>query len=385
MNLKVHQDHARFRQIIKGRIRKELRRFISKGELLGREGKKVVSIPLPRIDIPRFRFGERQQGGVGQGEGEPGDPLSEAEGEEGAGQAGSEAGQHVLEVDVTIEELAEILGEELELPNIEEKGRDRLVSTYDRYVGIRRVGPESLRHFKRTYRAALRRQIASGTYDPKRPVIIPVREDKRFRSWKTEEVHEANAVIIYMMDVSGSMGEEQKEIVRIESFWIDAWLSTQYEGLDTRYVIHDAVAREVDRETFFHTRESGGTMISSAYKLCNEIIERDYAPEEWNIYPFHFSDGDNWSADDTAASIELLEERIVPASNQFCYGQVHSPYGSGQFIKDLTAKLGEEERVVTSEIPDRDGIVDSIRSRATPESAGSTSSPPTSRYWATTR
>jgi len=361
MNLKIHQDHARFRQIVKGRIRKELRRFISKGELLGREGKKVVSIPLPRIDIPRFRFGERQQGGVGQGDGEPGDPLSESEGEDGAGKAGKDEGQHALEVDVTIEELAEILGEELELPNIEDKGKDRLVSTYDRYVGIRNVGPESLRHFKRTYREALKRQIASGAYDPSRPVIIPVREDKRFRSWKTEQVHEANAVIVYMMDVSGSMGEEQKEIVRIESFWLDAWLSTQYDGLETRFIIHDAVAREVDRETFFHTRESGGTMISSAYKLCAEIIDRDYPINEWNIYPFHFSDGDNWSADDTNASLALLEERIVPAANQFSYGQVHSPYGSGQFIKDLGAKLGDEERIVTSEIPDRDGIVDSIK------------------------
>ena len=71
-----------------------------------------------------------------------------------------------------------------------------------------------------------------------------------------------------MMDVSGSMGDEQKEIVRIESFWIDAWLQSQYKGLESRYIIHDAVAREVDRETFFHTRESGGTMISSAYKLA---------------------------------------------------------------------------------------------------------------------
>jgi uncharacterized protein len=362
MNLKIHQDHARFRQIVKGRVREELRKYIASGELIGREGGKTVSVPLPRIDIPRFRFGDRDQGGVGQGDGEPGDPLSQPEeGEGGEGKAGDQEGQHILEVDVTIEELAEILGEELELPNIEEKGKERVVSKKDRYVGIRRVGPESLKHFKRTYREALKRQIASGLYDPKRPVIVPVREDKRFRSWRTENVHEANAVIIYMMDVSGSMGEEQKEIVRIESFWIDAWLSTQYKGLDTRFIIHDAAAREVDRETFFHTRESGGTMISSAYKVCADIIERDYPISEWNIYPFHFSDGDNWSTDDTKVSIDLLEQRLLPASNMFGYGQVHSPYGSGQFIKDLQAKLAADERLVLSEIPDRDGIVDSIK------------------------
>jgi uncharacterized sporulation protein YeaH/YhbH (DUF444 family) len=298
---------------------------------------------------------------VGQGDGEPGDPLSQSDSEEGAGQAGDQEGKHVLEIDVSIEELAEILGEELALPNLEEKGKERVVSTQDRYVGIKKVGPESLRHFKRTYREALKRQIASGVYNPERPVIIPIRDDKRYRSWRTEEVHEANAVIIYMMDVSGSMGEEQKEIVRIESFWIDAWLSSQYKGLETRFIIHDAAAREVDRDTFFHTRESGGTMISSAYKVCIDIIDADYPPSDWNIYPFHFSDGDNWSADDTRQSLEMLEKKIVPASNMFGYGQVHSPYGSGQFIRDLRSRFSEDDQVILSEIQDRSGIMDSIK------------------------
>jgi hypothetical protein len=361
VSLRIHQDHARFRQIVKGRVRKELRKYISRGELIGKEGGKLVSIPLPEIDIPRFRHGERQQGGVGQGDGDEGDPLSAEDGQPGQGEAGDQEGQHVLEAEVTIEELARILGEELELPDIQDKGKDRVVSTVDRYVGIRRVGPESLRHVKRTFREALKRQIASGTYDPKRPVIIPIREDKRFRSWRTEERREANAVIIYMMDVSGSMGEEQKEIVRIESFWIDAWLRSQYRGLETRFIIHDAVAREVDRETFFTTRESGGTMISSAYRLCAEIVERDYPAAEWNIYPFHFSDGDNWSGDDTRASLDLLEQQLIPVSNMFAYGQVHSPYGSGQFIKDLALRFPDDPVVVTSEIADRDGIVDSIK------------------------
>jgi len=164
-----------------------------------------------------------------------------------------------------------------------------------------------------------------------------------------------------MMDVSGSMGDEQKEIVRIESFWIDTWLRKHYKGLETRYVIHDAVAREVDRETFFHTRESGGTMISSAYKLALEIIEADYAPPSWNVYPFHFSDGDNWSADDTRVCVELLQERILPAVNLFAYGQVESPYGSGQFIKDLREAFGDRENVALSEIADKEAIYPSIK------------------------
>ena len=361
MSLRVDQDHSRFKQIVRGKIRQNLRRYISKGELLGRQGKDTVSIPVPQIDIPRFRFADKQGGGVAQGDGEPGDGLSQPGDEPGAGQAGEGEGDHALEVDVTLDELAEILGEELELPNIEDKGKETIVSEKDRYVGIRRVGPNSLRHFRRTYREAMKREIASGSYDPRRPMVIPVRDDMRYRSWRTDQEPIANAVIIYMMDVSGSMGDEQKEIVRIESFWIDAWLKHQYKGLETRFIIHDAVAREVDRDTFFRTRESGGTMISSAYKKAAELIEQNYPAESWNIYLFHFSDGDNWSVDDTLVCVKLLQDKLLPAANIFCYGQVESPYGSGQFIKDLEEHLKDHEKLITSEIADRDAIVDSIK------------------------
>jgi sporulation protein YhbH len=363
MSLKIDQDHSRFRGIVRGKIRQNLRRYISQGSLLGRKGKDLVSIPIPQIDIPHFSFGEQQTGGAGQGEGNPGDPVSgqQAEEADGAGKAGQDAGNHMLEVDVTLDELAEILGQELELPDIQTKGQSKILSSKDRYTGIRKTGPESLRHFKRTYREALKRAIASGLYDSSRPVVMPQHEDKRYRSWRESTEPVANAVILYMMDVSGSMGDEQKEIVRIESFWIDTWLRRQYEGLESRYIIHDAVAKEVDRETFFHTRESGGTMISSAYKLASQIIDEHYPVDQWNIYPFHFSDGDNWSMDDTLTCVEILKQSLLPRVNMFAYGQVDSPYGSGQFIKDLREHFESDDRVVTSEIEDREAIVRSIK------------------------
>ncbi len=361
MSLSIKQDHRRFKQIVRGKIKKNLRKYISHGEMLGRKGKDTVTIPVPQIDIPRFRFGPKSQGGVGQGEGEVGDVIGHGDAQPGEGQAGKDPGEHVLEVDVTLEDLAKIMGEELELPNIEPKGQKSIESVKVRYSGIHTTGPESLRHFRRTYKEALKRSIASGTYDPNNPLIIPVREDKRYRSWKETRLPESNAVIILMMDVSGSMGDEQKELVRIESFWIDTWLRSQYKGLDTRYIIHDAVAREVDRETFFHTRESGGTMISSAYKLCAEIIDAEYDPQGWNIYPFHFSDGDNWSSEDSRTCTELMRNCLLPWSNLFCYGQVESPYGSGQFLKDLKESFPDDERLIWSEIPDREAIYQSIK------------------------
>ncbi|MDO8643399.1 MAG: DUF444 family protein, partial [bacterium] len=293
MFVKIEQDYSRFKQIIRGKIKKELRKFINKGELIGKQGKNLVSVPLPQIDIPKFVYGPRQAGGVGQGEGKTGEVIGIEEVEGAEKKAGDQPGEHILEVDVSLEELAEIMGEELELPLIQPKGRDTLSANKDRYTSVRPSGPESLRHFKRTYKQALKREIVAGTYNPNRPLVTPIHEDRRYRSWKEERREERNAVIVYMMDVSGSMGNEQKEIVRIESFWIDVWLKAHYKGVQTRYIVHDAVAREVDQETFYHTRESGGTIISSAYRLCLQMLDKEYPASEWNVYPFHFSDGDN--------------------------------------------------------------------------------------------
>ena len=358
---RILKDHQRFRKIVRGQIKQDLRKYISNGELVGRQGKDTISIPVPQIELPHFTFDTGQQGGVGSGEGDPGDPVDGGEEGEGTGEAGEGEGQHQLEVDVPLAELAQILGEELELPNIEPRGQSLVSAERTRFTGIRNVGPESLRHFKRTYREALRRQIASGTYDPENPVIIPIREDRRYRSWQVTKNPEYRAVIIYMMDISGSMGSEQKEIVRLEAFWIDAWLRYQYKDLSSVYIVHDAVAKEVTQHEFFHLRESGGTKISSAYQLCLDTISDRFSGGEWNIYPFHFSDGDNWSGKDTTLCTEMLSEAILPVSNMFCYGQVKSAYGSGQFKRDLDQAFGDEERLITSAILDRDGILESIR------------------------
>jgi len=360
MALKIEQDHNRFRQIVRGKIKDNLRKYISHEELIGRKGKDLISIPVPQIDIPTFRFAPKSQGGVGQGEGDAGTPIGVDEGE-GTGEAGNQPGEHILEVDITLEELAQLLGEELELPRIEPKGTKRIQTEKDKYSAIDRTGPESLRHFKRTYKEALKRQITSGAYNHKNPVILPIREDKRYLSWKTKPTPECNALIVYIMDVSGSMGEEQKEIVRIETFWIDTWLRSQYKGLVTRYIVHDAAAKEVNEEMFYHIRESGGTMISSAYNFFKKMIDEEYDLEQWNVYGFHFSDGDNWSGGDTDKCIALLEKELLPKVNLFCYGQVESAYGSGEFYRELEDNLSSEENLVISKIEGKDDIYTSIK------------------------
>ncbi len=355
----IKEDHNRFRDIIKGKVKEEFKKYVTQGELIGKRENDFVKIPLPSIDIPNFRYGPKQQGGVGQGQGQPGEGVGE-EGD-GQGQAGNNSGEHLLEVELTMDELAEILGEKLELPRIVPKGNKSIDSMKTKYSGLAPVGPEGLRHFKSSYKRALKRYISSGTYDADEPVIIPIRRDFQYRTFKRIVQPQTKAVVIYMMDVSGSMGDEQKEIVRLESFWINTWLKKHYKGLETRFIIHDAAAKEVDEDTFFRTSESGGTLISSAYRLCQEMIQADYPINEWNVYPFHFSDGDNWSGEDTRLCVKLLREFFLPNVNVFCYGQVESKYGSGQFLKDLQKDFPADERIVLSQIEGKDKILDSIK------------------------
>ena len=257
--MRVEHDLSRFKQIVRGKIRQNLRKYITHGETDRPQGTRVRQHPA--ATARRAALSLRQERRSGRARARKARRCAAGEPESGQGKAGSDPGAHILEVEVSLDELAAILGDELELPRIEPKGKDNIEQKKARYSSIRRSGPESLRHFKRTYMEALRRQISSSSYVPDRPRIVPIREDKRYRAWTETDDPQANAVVIYLMDVSGSMTDEQKEIVRTAAFWLDTWLQSQYDGVDIRYIIHDAVAKEVDEDTFYHTRESGGTRI----------------------------------------------------------------------------------------------------------------------------
>src|SRR5438874_3468062 len=170
MGQKIERDHQRFRKIVRGKVKSNLGKYISRGEMIGKKGRDLVSIPLPSIEIPQFKFGRKGSGGVASGDGDVGTPLGPPQGDADGNKAGDQPGGHILEVELTMEEMAQILGEELALPRIEPRGKKNIVSVRDRYTGIRQAGPESLRHFKRTFKRALRRQIASGIHDPNAPM-----------------------------------------------------------------------------------------------------------------------------------------------------------------------------------------------------------------------
>ncbi len=262
-----------------------------------------------------------------------------------------------------MEELAAILGEELALPRIEPRGKKNIVTTKDKYTGIRQAGPESLRHFKRTFKRALKRQIASA-------VVRPRSSRSSCRSGTTSSIAagkkssspQAVAVIIYMMDVSGSMTDEQKEIVRIEAFWIDTWIKAHYQGVENVYIIHDAAAQEVDEHTFYHTRESGGTKISSAYDLCDKIIDARYPAGRVEHLRLPLLRRRQLGRRHPALHRDPAPKSCCPSVNLFGYGQVESPYGSGEFYRIHPRNAGRDATTwCASRIPDRDAILGSIK------------------------
>src|SRR5712691_9280876 len=151
--------------------------------MIGKKGRDLVSIPLPQIEIPQFKYGQKNSGGVGQGDGDVGQPLTAPQGD-GEQKAGDQPGGHILEVELTLEELAAILGEELALPRIQPRGKKNILTKKDKYTSIRQVGPASLRDLQLCDKGAQRRMIATGSDSPDEPSGIPGRQDKHHGSWK---------------------------------------------------------------------------------------------------------------------------------------------------------------------------------------------------------
>ena len=127
---RIERDRKRFEDIVRGRIKADLRKHITRGEMIGKRGREIVSIPVPQIELPRFRYGTRERGGVGQGEGEPGTPLGGGDPQPGG--AGDEEGRHIREVELSIDQMTQLLGEALELPRIRPKGAESITAVKGR-------------------------------------------------------------------------------------------------------------------------------------------------------------------------------------------------------------------------------------------------------------
>ena len=167
---------------------------------------------------------------------------------------------------------------------------------------------------------ALQADIAALTARVARiPYLDPI--DLRYRSRVKTPVPTSKAVMFCLMDVSGSMDEGRKELSKRFFILLYLFLTRHYEKIDLVFIRHHTQAQEVDEESFFHARETGGTVVSSALVLMEEIIRARYSPSEWNIYGAQASDGDNWHHD-SGRCRELLGDKLLPLVRYFAYVQV---------------------------------------------------------------
>ncbi len=151
------------------------------------------------------------------------------------------------------------------------------------------------------------------------PFLDPI--DLRFRNRVRVPVPTSKAVMFCVMDISGSMDEGRKELSKRFFILLYLFLTRHYEKIDLVFIRHHTQAQEVDEENFFHARETGGTVVSSALVLMEEIIKARYSPSEWNIYGAQASDGDNWHHD-SGRCRELLADKLLPLVRYFAYVQV---------------------------------------------------------------
>lgn len=359
LHRKGYIDQERHREKVLEAIRENLADLVAEESIIMSDGDTVIKVPVRSLEEYRFRFDPGEAAHVGQGDGgsRVGDVLGRVRGAgrtEG-GRAGDEPGVDYYEAEVTVDQLAELIFADLGLPNLERKTKPELTQEGYEFRDVRRHGIMSNIDRRRTLREAIKRARLAGR--GLRPVIA--KEDLRFRTWEEEPRREANAVVMAMMDTSGSMGTFEKYVARSFFFWMVRFLRTRYRHVRIVFLAHDTRAREVTEEQFFTKGESGGTRCSSVYELALDIIGRRFAPSDYNLYPFHFSDGDNFPSDNQR-SLELMRQ-LVEASAAAGYAEVAAGrrHDGGTLLSVL--RQIEDQRFITAVVRDKRDVYPVLR------------------------
>lgn len=359
LHRKGYLDQSRHKEKVQEAVKQQLGDLIVDESIILSDGKKVMKIPMRSLEEFRFRFDHNKKNHTGQSNKKmtSGDILARENGrKQGAGNgpgAGEEPGIDVYEAEVTYEDLAAILFEELQLPNLDDKKRPLIAHDQPEFRDVRKRGLMSNIDKKRTLIESIKRQSLAGKGSDLR--ITP--EDLRFKTWETHPNYETNAVIFAMMDTSGSMGQFEKYISRTFFFWMVRFLRKKYENVEMRFLAHHTEAKEVTEEEFFTRGESGGTRCSSVYQLALDIIERDYPPQHYNIYPVHFTDGDNIGSDNNRA-LNLMQ-KLVEVSQVVGYGEILRTHYSSTLMSTLKRITDPKLRLVT--IRDRNEVYGALK------------------------
>ena len=384
-----HSDAARHREKIKEAIKRNLPDIISDEAIITRSGDQIVRVPVRGIKSYRFIHHQSNgaQGGFGSGESDEGKVVGQRPKPDSGqpGRPGEEPGEDYLETEIELAELVDMMLEDIELPNLRQKEiREAVIAKGWKYDSIEKHGIPPRLDKKRTIREAIKRtevlvqslmlssgmsedacraalEIEQGDFDktlgllrvskdhpfpvagqkgfsePGRPYLDS--SDLRFRTIVEDTEYQSNAVVIAMMDVSGSMGTMKKYLARSFYFWMTSFLRIVYKRVEIRFIAHTTEARLVDEYEFLHRAESGGTSCHSAYELATDLIDSEYPTSRWNVYPFHFSDGEDWDVDRTIKSLEKMLARGVA---NFGYGEIQTEHSSSVLMEAYRQKMGLE-------------------------------------------
>lgn len=323
------RDRAAHRKKHRELIRKNLPDLVADESIITKRGNEKIKVRIRGIKEYRYIYGQEGPG-VGQakkGKVKKGDILKRGagQGQGKGGKAGSEPGEDIYELETTVEEIRDMLFEELELPDMEKK-KFRFIESEKRkkIKGRRKVGIKARLDKKKTAEERIKRKKAAERVkqeEQKEEEEFPFhKDDLRFRHMIKTRKRESNAVVVCIMDTSGSMDTMKKFLARSFYFLLYNFIKIKYQFVDLVFIAHHAEAKEVTEDEFFYKAESGGTLISSGYAKALEVIEKRYNPSLWNIYAFHCSDGENWVEDNPQAL--KLAKKLCDVSNLFGYGEI---------------------------------------------------------------
>ncbi len=344
------EDRRRHRQLVEQVIKRNLGNIIAEESIIGQNKGKIFKIPIRGLKEYQFVYGENRPGvATGKGEEKRGQRIPGIAEKQKPGYgdgAGSVEGDEFYETEITLEELVNYLFEDLNLPFLEKKKYSLLETEYSsKRWGIQRKGIPPRLAKKRTMMERIKRKQASKRTEAEAEPEIPnypeerfpfSENDMRYQRLKEQLRPESNAVVICIMDNSGSMYLNKKFLARSFFFLLYQFVRYRYVNVELVFINHTTQAQEVNEDEFFHRGESGGTMISSGYEKALEIIAERYSPEVWNIYAFHCSDGDNWP-EDNEKTLQKAHE-LCGICNLFGYGETVSTWNPGETIAELFAQ-----------------------------------------------
>ena len=310
-------DRKRHKQKIDRAIKDGLNDIVAEETIIGKDGKKKIKIPVRGIKEYRFIYGENSKNKrVGSAPGKDitrGQKIGSSQKSKRPGnKPGNKQGEEYYEVEITLEELAKYLFDDLELPDLAKKSLKKVLSEKIKRKGYRPQGIKPRLDKKKSAINRIKRKKAAQRredFDEEKKFSF-LEDDLIFRNFKKVKKPCTNAVIFFVMDVSGSMTKTKKFMARSFFFLLYHFIRSKYEHTEVVFIAHDTVAKEVSEENFFSRGNSGGTIVSSGLNEVLSIADSRYHPSSWNLYLFQASDGDNWpdDIDPTCRAVEKLKK-----------------------------------------------------------------------------